>query len=141
MEDLIQNAHNLFDEHPLPSESVPSPNVAETTSTVTYDWLLLSPELSQQPEVEDIGSTTRHAPGGILVPTQSSFSSSSMESRFTPPTTLLSPLQGFPTSITPTRVEMTAYEQDMPDERGTKAVEILANSIPVEVMSSADICR
>ena len=123
MEDLIQNAHSLFDENSPPSEPFPLPNVAETTSTFTYDSLILSPELSQLAEVEALGSTTRHGPGGILKSTQSSFSSLSMEGRFTPQTT-----RG---------AETTTQEQVIPDGRGPnlKAVETLADSTPAEVMS------
>ena len=94
-----------FDEHPPPSESFPSPNMAETTSTFTYDSLFLNPESSRLAEVEDMGSTTRHGPVGILTSTQSPFASLPMEGRFTPQTTLLSPLQGFMSSNAHTGVE------------------------------------
>ncbi|KAH9010251.1 Rho GTPase activation protein, partial [Lactarius hengduanensis] len=36
MEDLIRNAHNLFDEHPSPSPPVPSSDLAETSSIHAY---------------------------------------------------------------------------------------------------------
>ena len=116
MEDLIQNADTLFDENPPPSEPFPSPNVAETTSTFTYDSLILSPELSQLAEVENLGFTTRHGPGGILMSTQSSLSSLSMEGRFTPQTTLLSPLQRFTSSNAHTGVEGMSDRQTTVDE-------------------------
>ena len=123
MEDLIQNAHTLFDKNPPPSRPFPSPNVAETTSTFIYDSLIMSPELSQLAEVEDLGSTTRHGTRGILMSTQSSFSSLSMEGRFTPQIT-----RG---------AETTTQGQVIPDGRGPnlKAVETLANSTPGEVLS------
>ena len=73
MEDLIQNAHTLFDERPSRSEPFLSPCVAETTSTSTYGSLLLSADLPQQAEVEGMGSTTHHSRrlvGGILTPRQ-----------------------------------------------------------------------
>ena len=135
MEDLIRNAHTLFDEHPSPSEPVPLPNVAETTSTITYDSFVLSSEYPQPAELEAMGFTTRHDPGGVLTSTQSSFSSLSMESHFTPPTTLLSPLQGFPSSTMPTGLGTTMQEQVIPVGRDTKEVETLANSTPAEIMS------
>ncbi len=140
MEDLIQNAHTLFDERPPPSPPVPSLDVAGTTSTYTYSSLL-SPELPQPAEVEAMGSTTRHRPGligGIPTSTQSSFSSSpsdaAMESRLTPsPTPLLSPL--IPSSKTLAEgVETTMQEQVIPEARGTKAVETLPHSTPPEVV-------
>ena len=40
MEDLIQNAHTLFDERPSLPPPVPSPHVAETMSTYTYGSFL-----------------------------------------------------------------------------------------------------
>ncbi len=145
MEDLIQNADTLFDERPSSSPPVPLPDVAETTSTYyTYGSLFLSPELPQPGEVQAMGSTTRHNPelvSGILRSTQSPFSSlpldAAMESRLTPsPTPLLSPLLGFPSSQTLTEgVETTTQEQVIPEARGTKAAETLANSTPAEVAS------
>ena len=138
MEDLIRNVQTLFDEQPPPSEPVPSPNVAEITSTFTSDWLFSSTELPQLAEVEAMGPATRHAPGifgGILTPTQSSTCSLPMERRLTPPTSLLNPLQGFPLSETPRGVEKATQEQVISEERGPKAVESLANGTPAEVMS------
>jgi hypothetical protein len=142
MEDLIQNAHTLFDERASPS---PSPNVAETASrsTLTYGSFL-SPELPQPAEVQAVGSTTRHRPGlvyDIPTSTQSSFSSlpldASMETRLTlSPIALLSPLLGLPSSKTlPEGVEMTAQERVIPEVRDTEAVETLTNSTPAEVVS------
>jgi len=135
MQDLIQNAHTLFEERPSPSPPVPSPHVAETTSIFTYGSLFLSPELSQPAEVELIGSTTQHGPGlvgGVPMSIQTSFSSllseAATESRLTPPTPLLSPLLGFPSSKRPTGVKTTTQKQVIPEARGTKAVETLAIS-------------
>ena len=134
MEDLIQNVHTLFDERPSQS---PPPVVAEITSAYTYGSLFLSPEL-QQP-------TTQHHPGfvdGIPTSTQSSFSSlpegPAMDSRRTPsPPGLLSPLIGLPSSKTLTeRVEASKQEQVIPEARAPKAVERLANSNLVEVVSN-----
>ncbi len=142
MEDLIQNAHTLFDERPPPSPPVPSLDVAGTTSTYTYGSLL-SPELPRPAEVGAMGSTTRHHPGligGIPTSTQSSFSSSpsdaAMESRLTPSLTpLLSPVMGLPSSKTLAEgVETTMQEQVIPEARGTKAVETLLHSTPPEVV-------
>jgi hypothetical protein len=78
MEDLIQNAHTLFGERSSPTPPAPSSHVAETTSTLTYGSLLLSPELPQPAEVQAMDSTTRHRPvivGANPTSTQSSFSS------------------------------------------------------------------
>ena len=140
MEDLIQNAHTLFDEHPSPSEPVLSPNVADTTSTFAYDSLFSSPELPQQAKIDAMGSTTRHGPGlfgSTLTSTQSSSSSLPMESRLIPPTrtTLLSPLPDFPSSKTPIGGEMTTQEQVTVEGRGPNAVETFENSTPADVIS------
>jgi hypothetical protein len=62
MEDLIQNVDILFDERPPPSSPVPSPDMTETTSTITFGSFF-SPEFPHPTEVE-AGSTTRHHPGG-----------------------------------------------------------------------------
>ncbi|KAI9445710.1 hypothetical protein BJY52DRAFT_1216594 [Lactarius psammicola] len=150
MEDLIRNAHTLFDERTPPPESppVPSPHVAETASTHTYASSFLSPRLPRSAEVQAKGATTRHRPGlvgGTPASAQSSFSSmlsesdAAMESRLTPsPTALLSPLLGFPSSQTLTEgVEMTTQGQVIPEARGTKAVETLPDSTPPEVVSAA----
>ncbi len=131
MEDLIQNAHTLFDERPSPSPPVPSPHVAKTASTYTYRSLFLSPELPQLAEVHAMGSTTRHRPGlvcGIPSSTQSSFSllssDAAMESCLTPsPTPLRRPLPGPPSSLILTEgVETTTQQQIISKARGTKVV-------------------
>src|ERR1700761_5087267 len=97
MEDLIQNAHTLFDEHPSQSPPVLSSNVAEISSVYTYGSLFLSPELPQP--------TARRHPGHVDgIPTsQLSFSLSpedpAMDNRRRPSATgLLSPLLGLPSS-------------------------------------------
>ena len=137
MEDLIQNVHTLFDEHPSQSPPVPSSNVPETTSINTYGSLFLSPELPQP--------TTQRHPGlvdGIPASTQSSFSSLpkdlAIDSRRTPsPSGSLSPLLGLPSSKTLTEgVETSTQEQIIPEVRGSKAVEISANSNPAEDLSN-----
>ncbi|KAI9456984.1 hypothetical protein BJY52DRAFT_526951 [Lactarius psammicola] len=144
MEDLIQNAHTLFDERPFPSPPVPSPHVVGETSTFTYGSLFLSPELPQRSEVQAMDSTTRHLPGlvdGIPTSVQSFFSSlpsdAAMESHLPPsPTALLSPLLGLTSSKTPMEGgDTTTQEQVIPEVRVTKAVEALPNSTPVEVVS------
>ncbi len=61
LEDLIQNAHTLFDERPPPSQPVPSPRVAETTSIFTFGTFL-SPEFPRSSEAQAVDSTTRHLP-------------------------------------------------------------------------------
>ncbi|KAI9430914.1 hypothetical protein H4582DRAFT_2103458 [Lactarius indigo] len=138
MEDLIQNAYTLFDEHLSPSQLVLSLDVAEPTSTSTYGSLFLSPELPQVAEVQAMDSTTRYHPellGGVPTSAQPSFSSlpsdTAVESHLTPsPTPLLSPLLGFPSS------QQTLTEMTTPEMRGAKAVETLSNtSPPAEIVS------
>jgi hypothetical protein len=135
MEDLIQNAHTLFDERPSQSPPVPSSNVAETTFTDNYSSLFFSSKL---PGVQATGSTPRHRPGlvdGIPTSTQSSSSDAPPESRLTPPpTTLLSPLLGLslPKNLTE-GVEMTTQEQLIPEGRDTEAIRTLPNSTPPDV--------
>jgi hypothetical protein len=99
MEDLIQNAHALFDERPSQSPPFSSPNVAEPMSSRTYaSSLFSSPQLPQFAAGPATGSTPRHSPGlgAIRESPQSSFSSfpsdGSVDSRLTPPYTVLSPL-------------------------------------------------
>ncbi|KAI9433334.1 hypothetical protein H4582DRAFT_1003264 [Lactarius indigo] len=120
MEDLIQNAHILFDECTAPR--VPSPYGSA-----------LSPELSRSTEV---GSTTRHRPGLVgRVPTslQSSFSAShsdtSVEGRLTP-------LLGLSLSQTHRdAVGTTTQGQVIPVARGTQAVETMLDGSPLEAAS------
>jgi hypothetical protein len=139
MEDLIRNAHTLFDEQPSPSPPIPSFN-AETTTLYTYGSLFLSPEL---PQVQAVGSRTAHRSGlvgGAPSSTRSSLSlpsDAAMESRLTPsPAPLLSPLLGPPSSQTLTEaVEMTAQEELIPEARGPKSKETLVDSTPAEVVS------
>ncbi len=140
-EDLIQNAHTLFDEPPPPSSPVPSPHVGETTSTLTYGSSL-SPEFSRFAEAQAVGSTTRHRPGVVGdIPTSTHFSSSHsdspVEGRLTPTLTpLLGPLPGLSLSQTPKEgAETTTQEQVIPGARGTHAVDALPNSSPPEVVS------
>ncbi|KAH9029730.1 Rho GTPase activation protein [Lactarius hengduanensis] len=126
MEDLIRNAHNLFDEHPSPSPPVPSSDLAETSSIHAYGSLFLSPELPRPPEVQAMGPTTRRHPG------LADGNPTSNESRFTPsPGPLLNPLLGLSSSQTLTEgAEMTTQEQAVSEVRGTKAVVTLLNSTP-----------
>ena len=144
MEDLIRNAHTLFDEEPSLSPSIPSPHVTETASTCTYDSLSFSPELPQSGEIQATGSTARHNPDlvvGIPASIQSYFSSSpsdaTVENRLTPPPiTLLSPLLGLLSSKTLTEgVETTMQERVIPNARGASAVETLPDSTPPDVVS------
>ena len=137
MEDLIRNVHTLFDERPSPLPSVFPYNVAETASAYTQGSLFLSPEIPNP--------NTQHHPGlldGLPTSTQSSFSSlpvdPAMESLRTPsPPELLSPLLGLPSSKTLTEeVETPTQEQVIPEVRGLKEMERLANSNPAEVVSN-----
>ena len=130
MEDLIQNAHILFDECPSQPTPVPLSSVAETTSAIAHGSLFLSPELLP---------TTQHhlgLVGGIPTSSQLSFSSSPSDvttnSRPTPPPiTLLSPLVGLSSSKTLAEgVETATHEQVVPKARARTAVETLPNSTP-----------
>jgi hypothetical protein len=132
MEDLIQNAHTLFDEDPSQSPPIPSSGAAETTSILTYGSFL-SPEMPQSAEVKATGSTSQHHPrlvDGISVSTQSPFSfpsDDSVESRLAQqPSGLLSPLSWSKTLTE--GAEMTTQEQLIPEARGTEAIGALRNS-------------
>ncbi|KAH8986340.1 hypothetical protein EDB92DRAFT_2022602 [Lactarius akahatsu] len=135
MEDLIRNAHNLFDERPSPSPPVPSPDLAETSSIHTCGSFL-NPDLLRLPEVQAMGPTIRHHPGLV------DGNPTSTESRFTPsPGPLLSPLLGLSSSQTLTEgAEMTTQEQAVSEVRGTKAVETLLNvtTFPTPTLRSSD---
>ena len=139
MEDLIQNAHTLFDERPSQSSPVPSSNVEETTSPHTYGSLILSPESTESAEVQATGSASRHRTGfvwSVPASTRSSFSSfpsdESVVSHLIPsPIDLLNPLLGLFSSKTLTEgVEKTTQEQLIPETRGTEAITTLPNSTP-----------
>ena len=130
MEDLIQNAHTLFDERPSRSPSI---DVARAMSTHTHSSLILSPEPPESAEVQATGSTSRHLPGlvdGIPSSTQSSFSSS--ESRLTlPPIDPPSPLLLGPSSSKSfTKGEETTTQEKRVPPRATTA---LPNSTPPDV--------
>ncbi|KAH8977984.1 Rho GTPase activation protein [Lactarius akahatsu] len=75
LEDLIQNAHTLFDEGPSLS---PSPDVTETASTLISSSFFLSPELPRSSVVQADDSTTRLCPelGGTPTSSQYSFPTS-----------------------------------------------------------------
>ena len=115
MEDLILNAHTLFDERPSQPPPVPF-NVAEATSTHTYG---LSPGFPQSLEIQATGSTSRHHPGifdGIHASIQSSStfpSDGTVVNRFTPPqAALMSPLRGLSLSrMTTEGVQTTTQER------------------------------
>ncbi|KAH9029686.1 hypothetical protein EDB85DRAFT_2147170 [Lactarius pseudohatsudake] len=117
MEDLIENAHTLFDER-----TVPSPYGSFS-----------SPELSRPAEV---GSTTQHRPGligGGSTSTQSSFSTSHSD---TPVKGCITALLGLSSSQTLKEgVETTTQEQVIPGVRGTQAVETLLDGSPPEAAS------
>ncbi len=141
MEDLIQNAYTLFDERF--SSPVPSPNMAESTSTLTYGSLFMSPELRRPTEVQAVGSTTQQGPGVIGgISTRPSLSTpplhSPVERQHTPTRiSLLSPLLGLSSPQIPTEgVETATHEQVVLEARGTQAVETLPNSPPQENLSS-----
>ncbi|KAF8269710.1 hypothetical protein EI94DRAFT_1724495 [Lactarius quietus] len=145
MEDLIQNVHTLFDEHPSQSSPVPSPDVVDTTPARTDGSLFLSPKLPQSVEVPAMSSTAQLRPGlvdGIPTSTQSSFSSlpleAAIDSRLTPsPSGLLSPLVGLPSSQTLMEgVETATQAEVIPEVRGPKAAETLASDASVEVVSA-----
>lgn len=143
MEDLIQNVHTLFDEDLSPPPPNPSFDGAGTTTPYTQGSLFLSPELPQPAEVQAVGRNTVHRPGlvgGIPTSTQSTFSlpsDASTESSPTPsPTPLLSPLLGLSSSKTlAERVKIATKKELMPQERGPRAVETLADGTLAEVVS------
>jgi hypothetical protein len=119
LEDLIQNAHTLFDERPSESSSPPA-------------------------EVQTMGASNQHRPalvGDFPTSSRSSFSSLlsdvTAESRRAPsPAARPSRLEGFPSSKTLTEgVDVTTQEQVIPEARGTEAGETLANGTPPEVVS------
>ena len=128
MEDLIRNAHTLFDERPSQSLPFPSSNVAEATSTHTYGPLFLSPGFPQSSEIQATGSTSRYRPGivdGIHASTQSSFSAfpsdGAVVNRFTPPqAALISPLRELSLSRMPTEGVQTTTQERVTKARGTK---------------------
>jgi hypothetical protein len=143
LEDLIQNAHTLFDKRSSPSPPVPSSNVAEATSTNTYSSLSLILESPQSAQVQAMGSTIRHRPWLVdSTPTsrstQPSFPSlppdTAMEIRLaSSPTPLLSPLLGFPSSRALTGgVETTRQGQVTSEVRDTE-VETSTNGVPAVV--------
>ncbi|KAN0140322.1 hypothetical protein V8E53_002218 [Lactarius tabidus] len=140
LEDLIQNAHTLFDERSSQTPVVPSSYVAETESTLTHGSLFLSPEMPESVDVQATGSSSRHRPEIVDgASTRSSFSSfpsdASPESRLTPPPIdLLSPLLGLSSSKTLTEgVETTTQEGLFPEARSTEAI-ALPNSTPADVV-------
>ncbi|KAH9047538.1 hypothetical protein EDB83DRAFT_2403911 [Lactarius deliciosus] len=120
MEDLIQNAHTLFDEHTPPT--IPSPYGS-----------LLSLEFSRSAEV---GSTAPHRPylvGGVPTSTQPFFSTSYSDS---PVEGRLTPLLGLSLSQTLKEgADMTTQEHVIPRTGGTRVVETLLNSSPAEAVS------
>jgi hypothetical protein len=134
MEDLIQNAHTLFDECDSQSPHIPPYEVAKTTPTSTYGPLL-SPGFPQSAKVQATSSTSRRRTGlvdSIPTSTRSSISSfpseGSVVSHLTPPqASLLSPLLGLSSSKTVMeRFETTAREQLIPRARGTEAIGTLS---------------
>ena len=124
MEDLIRNAHTLFDEHPSQPPPVPF-NMAEATSTDTYG---LSPGFPHSTEIYSTGSTSRHRPrhvNGIHASAQSSFSTSPSDGAavnlFTPPqNALMSPLRGLSLSRMPTEGVQTNTQERPTKTRGTE---------------------
>ena len=144
MEDLIRNAHVLFDERPPPSPPVPS-HMAETTSYLAFGSFL-SAESSSSAGAQAVGSTSRHQlglVGGVPTSIQSSFTAShsdaSMDGRLTPTLApLLSPLLGLSTGPSQTlreRLETTMRGQVIPGPGGIQAVETFPNSSSRGVVS------
>jgi hypothetical protein len=143
LEDLIRNAHTLFDDRPSTSPPVPSP-AAETTSTFP-SGSLLNAESPHPSEIDTTGPTTRRLGLVGVTPTITQSSSSSLpsdvalESRLeSSPTTFTRPLLGLPSSNTLVEgVEMNSQEQVTPEVRGTEAVapEALVNGPPHVVIS------
>ncbi|KAN0140268.1 hypothetical protein V8E53_002164 [Lactarius tabidus] len=117
LEDLVQNAHTLFDERPSESSSPPA-------------------------EVQTMGASTQNRPAFVGTFSTSSRSSllsdATAESRLAPSPTTRSSLirKGFPSSKTLTEgVDATTQEQVIPEARGTESGETLANSTLPEAVS------
>ena len=143
MEDLIHNAHTLFDERP--SQSPP-----ETASTQTYSSLFLSPESA---DVQAMGSTSRHRPridDGIHASSQSSsaFPSDGVTVNcFAPPqATLTSPLRELSVSKMHTEGVKTTTQERLTKAKGTKGksrvlphsdAPTIPQSPPESILSSA----
>ena len=113
MEDLIQNAHTLFDERPSQPPPVPSFDAAERTSTDT-DGSFLSPEFLQPSEIQATGSTSLHRPGivdGIHAsakPSLSIPSDGAVVNRYTPPrAALMRSLRGLSSKVLTEGVQTT----------------------------------
>ncbi|SRR6266702_1573190 len=141
MEDLIQNAHTLFDEHLSPSPSPPSVRPEETASVLSYSsyW---SPRSA---EAQAAGPSTYLRPGPVGTVRASGRSSPSISPNSsvdhlggTTPTTLtplLSPL----TALSPSQnlaegMETRTQEQVIPETRGSKAAKALPKT-PQDVVS------
>ena len=143
MEDLIRNAHVLFDGQPPPSPPIPS-HIAETTSYLAFDSLL-GAESSPSDGAQAMGSAGRHQLGLVgSIPTsiQSSFTASHSDSpvdgRLTPTLApLLNSLLGLSTGPSQTlreRSETITQEEVIPEPGGAQAVETLSNSSPPEAV-------
>ena len=150
LEDLIQNAHTLFDTRPSPPP-IPSSYVAEATSTNTYGSLFTTPGSSQSTQVKGTGSTIRNRPwlvDGIPTSrsTQPSFpsltSDSAMEIRLaSSPTSFLSLLGSPSPRVLAGGAETTPTQgQILPKVRDVEA-ENSANGIPAEVVSAVPPAR
>ena len=134
MEDLIKNAHSLFDE---PSQSAPlsSSNVAETMSAYPHGSLVLSPELRHPTTQHHLGLV-----GGIPTSSQLSFSTAPSDATTNshptpPPITLLNPLMGLSSSRTlAERVETATQEPVVLKARTRTAAEGLPNSTPPDAV-------
>ena len=152
MEDLIQNAHTLFDECPSQPPPVPSFNVAEATSTHTYGSLFLNTWFPRSSEIQTTDSTFRRCPGivdGIHTSTQSSSvfpSDGAVVNRLTPPqSALMSPLRELSLSRMPTEGVQTTTQERLPKARGTKGksralphtvTPTIPQSLPESILSS-----
>jgi hypothetical protein len=138
MEDLIQNAQILFDEHPPPSSPVPSPHIEQTTPTLSFGPLM-SAELSRSAEAQAVGSTTQDRSGLVGGTPTSSLSSVSpsqldaaVEGHLSPPMVpVLSPLLGLSSSQTLHGIlEATTQERVVHNARGTQTEPTDADSVP-----------
>jgi hypothetical protein len=138
MEDLIQNAQILFDEHPPPSSPVPSPHIEQTTPTLSFGPLM-SAELSRSAEAQAVGSTTQDRSGLVGGTPTSSLSSVSpsqldaaVEGHLSPPMVpVLSPLLGLSSSQTLHGIlEATTQERVVHNARGTQTEPTDVDSVP-----------
>ncbi|KAF8256584.1 hypothetical protein EI94DRAFT_1821835 [Lactarius quietus] len=141
LEDLIRNAYALFDGRPRssPYPPVSSSDAENTTFAYTQGSMLMSPELSEPAEDQDIYFSAKHRPrhiSGASTSTQLYFSSfpsdPAMEGRTTPSSTYLSPLL-FSSSNPLTETTDTTTQEHATPEANLTDTKALPNRTQPEV--------